>query len=170
MKAVLAFAALAGLAGCGYKISGTADTMPKTIRTIAIPEFHNVSTRYKLTDSLPAAITREFIARTRYEIVTDPSQADAVLDGVVTNILTFPIIFDSATGRAAGVQMHVLLAIKLTERATGKVIYNQPGLDFRQRYEIATEPAAYFDESSTAFQRLSQDVARTVVSAVLESF
>jgi hypothetical protein len=43
-------------------------------------------------------------------------------------------------------------------------------MEFRQRYEIAIDPNAYFEESDMALERLSRDVARTVVSAVLEAF
>jgi hypothetical protein len=35
---------------------------------------------------------------------------------------------------------------------------------------VALDPQQYFDESSTAMQRLSKDVARSVVSAILENF
>ena len=52
---------------------GTRDLVPKTVHTIAIPAFTNETTRYKLTDQLPEAIAREFISRTRYRIVTDPT-------------------------------------------------------------------------------------------------
>jgi hypothetical protein len=160
----------AALSSCGYKVAGKADLIPKTIRTIAIPPFSNRTTSYLLTDRLPAAIAREFLSRTRYEVVSSPQEADAVLTGVVALVLAVPTIFDPASGRAAGVQTNVIVAVTLTERATGKVLYTNPGLDVRQRYEISIDPQAYFDESSIAFQRMSRDVAATVVSAVLESF
>ena len=66
--------------------------------------------------------------------------------------------------------MYAIFGINLREQKTGKILYNNPSLIFRQRYEISTDPAVYFDESSTAFQRLSRDVARAVVSAILENF
>jgi hypothetical protein len=71
------------LASCGYHVAGHADLLPKTIHTIAIPAFGNASIRYKLTDQLPEAVKREFIARTHYRIVSDPGQADAILQGAV---------------------------------------------------------------------------------------
>jgi hypothetical protein len=43
-------------------------------------------------------------------------------------------------------------------------------VEFRERYEISVNPQQYFDESQAALQRLSRDVARTVVSAILENF
>lgn len=166
---VLAVAASCA-AGCGYRVAGRADLLPKQIKTIAVPAFGNVTTRYKLADQLAAAVTRELITRTRYQVVADPGQADAILQGAVANIFTFPTLFDPATGRAAGVQMSVVLQITLRERATGAVLYNQPALEFRERYEISTDPLAYFDESGPALERLSREVARGLVSSILENF
>ena len=158
------------LTGCGYHVAGKADLLPKTLHTIAIPAFGNVSTRYKLNDLMPAAITREFISRTKYQIVTDASQADAVLRGVVTNFLSYPTVFDPATGRASTVQLSVFLKITLEERVTGKVLFSRPSMEIKERYEISVDPKVYFDESTPAMQRLSRDVARSIVSAVLENF
>lgn len=158
------------LAGCGYKVAGKADLLPKNLRTIAIPAFNNVTTVYKLTDRLPNALAQEFIARTRYQVIADSNEADMVLTGAVANVIAFPTTFDPLTARAAGVQVQVVLQVTLRERLTGKVIYSQPSLDFRERYEISTDPAAYFDESAPAFERMSRGVARTVVSSILEMF
>ena len=43
-------------------------------------------------------------------------------------------------------------------------------MEFRERYEVSVDPSAYLEESDAALTRLSRDVARTVVSAVLERF
>lgn len=158
------------LSGCGYHVGGKADLLPKTVKTIAVSNFGNLSARYKLPDKLAGAITREFITRTRYEVIPDGSQADAVLSGAVTNYVAFPTIFDANTGRAAGVTVQVMMQITLTERATGKVIYTRPNFEIRERYEISVDQAQYFEESDQALDRLSRDVARSVVSAVLSSF
>ncbi len=157
-------------AGCGYHVAGHADLLPERIKTIAIPAFDNNTTRYRLTQSLPAAITREFISRTRYRIVADPEKADAVLHGGVVNYLSYPTIFDPATGRAAGIQLIVVLDLRLIDRRTGKMLYQNSGMNVQNRYEISSDQVAYFEESDTALDRLSRDVARTVVSAILENF
>ncbi len=161
---------LMAAAGCGYRVAGRADTLPKTIRTIAVPAFGNVTIRYKLTDRLPAAVTREFLTRTRYRVVPGPGEADAVLEGAVVSYNSYPIIFDPATGRASSAQMSVILNITLRERKTGAVLFARSRMEFRERYEISVDQRAYFEESDPALERLSRDVARTVVSAVLENF
>jgi hypothetical protein len=158
------------MAGCGYRVSGHSDLLPASVRTIAIPAFGNVTGRYRLTELMPRSLTREFISRTRYQVVADENNADAVLRGAVLNYLFFPTVVDQDTGRSAGVQVLVVIQLNLIERATGKVLYTQPNLEVRNRYEIAIDPKAYFEESDLALERVSRDVARTVVSSVLEAF
>ncbi len=158
------------LTGCGYHVGGKSDLLPKSLQTIAVPVFNNLTVRYKLADRLAGAITREFIARTRYQIITDATQADAALTGTILNFTAFPTIFDPATGRAAGVQIQVNLQLTLTERATGKVLFTRPNYDFRERYEVSVDQTQYFEESDQALERLSRDVARTLVSSILEAF
>lgn len=155
---------------CGYKVAGKANLVPKEILSIGIPPFANATTHYKLTEKLPMAITREFIARTKYQILPDANGADAVLRGSVSTVLAYPTVFDPTTGRAAGVQVQTILAVTLTQAKNAAVIYTNPSLDFRQRYEISTDPLAYFDESASAFDRLCRDVAASVVTAILENF
>lgn len=158
------------LGGCGYHAGGTANLLPKNIRTIAIPAFGNGTTQYKLSDRLASELTHELIERTRYQVTSDPNAADAVLTGAVMNFLTYPTIFDPKTGRAAGVQAIVYLQISLRDRTTGTILFNRPNMEVRERYEISADPKAYFDESEVAMLRLSRDVARSVVSAILENF
>lgn len=162
--------AVLALAGCGYHVSGKADLVPKSIGTIAIPAFGNATIRYRLTDRLPQAIAREFIARTRYQIVNDPNEADAVVRGTVSNYYAYPVIFDPSTGRASTVQVIVVMTVSLVERTTGKVLFTRQGFSWKDQYEISADAQAFFDESDIAMDRLSRDVARSVVSAILENF
>lgn len=159
------------LGSCGYHVAGQANLVPKTVHTVAIPAFQNATVRYKLTDLLPEAISREFISRTKYQIINDPTQADAVLRGTVLNYFAFPTLIDQSNGRTSGVQVNVSLQLTFVERATGKVIYTQPNYQAHERYELsATNDTQYFDESGSALQRLSKDVARDVVTSILDNF
>jgi hypothetical protein len=170
-SAVSILALVLALSSCGYHVAGKADLVPNSIHTIAIPAFSNITTRYKLTDRLAQAISHEFIARTHYQIVNDPQQADAVLRGAVINYTSYPMLFDQQSGRASGLQVNVTMQVSLVERATGKVIFSRPSFEMHQRYEISvTSSKAYFEESDAALERLSRDVARDLVSSILENF
>ena len=167
---ILAASILLVTAGCGYHVDGKGDTLPKTMTTIAIPPFANLTTRYKLTDRLPEAIAREFIGRTRYSVIGDVTQADAVLNGTIVTATAFPIISDPTLGRATAMQINITMGITLTERKTGKVLFTRPSFEMRQRYEISIDPQKYFEESDTALDRLCRDTAHSVVSAILVNF
>src|SRR5205085_5115077 len=103
--------AMASCGSCGYHVSGKADLLPKTLHTIAIPAFGNATVRYRLTDRLPEALSREFISRTRYQVIPDANQADAVLRGAVINYVSYPTVFDQRTGRASGLQVSVVMQV-----------------------------------------------------------
>ena len=159
------------LSSCGYHVAGKADLVPKTVHSIAIPPFGNATVHYKLSDLLPEDIGREFISRTHNQIVNDPTQADAVLRGSIINYLAFPTLIDQATGRTSGLQVIVRFELSLVERSTGKVIFSRPYYEAHERYEASvTNNIQYFDESGAAVQRLSKDVARDMVTSILENF
>jgi TolB-like protein len=157
------------LAGCGYHVAGTTNLLPTEIHTIAVIPFRNASIQYKLTDYLTQSLSREMITRTHYKIVADPALADAVLSGAVANMFSNAIVTDPVTGRSNGAQVVVNIQVKLTDKS-GKVVFERPNVEFRERYEISVNPQQYFDESPAALQRLSKDVARTIVSSILENF
>ncbi len=161
--------ALAG-SGCGYHVAGHSDILPMQIRSIAVPAFKNGSMQNNVSETITAAVTRELIQRTKYQITSDPQTADAILSGALVNVFSNPTTYDPVTGRASGVQFILQLRIELRERVSGKILYSRPNFDVRERYEISVDPKTYFDESSGALSRLSRDVARTVVSGILEKF
>jgi hypothetical protein len=167
-RAVVAMAL--ALAGCGYHVGGRATLLPKNVKTIAVPAFGNATPNYRLPALLTADVTRELIARTRYNVVAEPANADATLSGSIVNFINTPTVYNQQGNRATGVQVLLVLQLSLTDRETGKVLFSRPAAEFRERYEIAANPQEYFDETGTALERLSRDVARSVVTAILEAF
>ena len=163
---VIAFSA----GSCGYHLAGRADTVPDTVRTIAIPTFRNNTTEFKIEQYLTSAVAREFMTRTRYRIISDQSQADATLTGTVLNFFVFPVVFDPKTGRSTSVATLTQVHVALVERNTGKVIYQNPAFEYRERYEVTIDPEAYLEERQAALARTGEGLARSLVSAVLEGF
>ncbi len=143
--------------------------LPATIHTIAVPAFRNVTTQYRVSDLLGKAVTRELISRTKYNVTANRDEADATLLGSVVGFVSYPTIYDPIQGRATGVQAIVTIQLTLFDKA-GKVLFTRPNFEIRERYEISVDPKNYFDESEPAMQRLAGDVARSVVSAMLEAF
>jgi outer membrane lipopolysaccharide assembly protein LptE/RlpB len=155
--------------GCGYHTAGKTNLLPPDLRTLAIPAFVNQTQTYRIEQVLTAAVVQEFGTRTKYQITADPHSADAVLHGTVLSSNTSPLTYDSNTGRAATVLVIVSMNVSLTDR-NGKVLYENPSYVFREQYQVSEELSSFFEEDSPAFQRLSRDFARTLVSNILEAF
>jgi hypothetical protein len=159
-----------GFSSCGYHIAGRGDEIPKEVHTIAIVPFANTTSRYKIDEYLTRAVAHEFLTRTRFRVIPEEKDADAVLRGAVVNLLVNPIIFDPVTGRNTAVQVITQMQVTLADRHSGKVLYQNQNFESRATYEVSTDPKSYFDESELALGRLSRSVAANLVSAILEKF
>ncbi len=157
-------------AGCGYHVVGANGNLPKTWRTMSVPIFANHTLHYRVEQVFTQAVVRELEERTTYRIVPNPAQADAVLIGSLTSIRAVPVLFDAKTGRATTMLMTVQAKVRLEDRVSGKVLYRNDKLVFRDEYELSTDPQTFFDEGSPALHRMAGDFASRVVSDMLENF
>lgn len=157
------------LSSCGYHTAGKGAKIPAEVRTLAVPAFVNQTQTYRIEAVLTEAVVREFNTRTKYRIVSDPNDADAVLRGTVTGTQLAPVTYDSNTGRASTALVTVNMKVVLTAR-NGRVLYENSNYVYREQYQISRELSSFFEEQGPAVQRLSQDFARTLVSNVLEMY
>ncbi len=157
-------------AACGYHVAGRAERLPPDIKAIAVPIFVNESSRFRIEQKLAAAVTREFLERTKFRITHDPSEADALLKGTVKDVRSGVITFDLTTGRATALQVQVTTSVELMDLRTKKVLFANPNYIFREQYQISQTTPALFEEDQPALDRLSRDLARTLVTEILENF
>jgi outer membrane lipopolysaccharide assembly protein LptE/RlpB len=156
--------------GCGYHVAGKGDRLPPDVKTIAVPIFVNQSPRFRIEQMVSEAVTREFIERTSYRITPNPQEADAVLRGTVKDVRAGVVTFDPTTGRASTMQIQVTADVKLVDSRTHKILYSNSNYIFREQYQISPSESGLFEEDQPALRRLSQDLARTLVTAILEDF
>ena len=157
-------------AGCGYHTAGHAVTLPQNVRTIAIPGFVSQSPTFRVEQVMTDAVVREFNTRTQFHVIHEAkADADAVLRGTVLSATAAPLAYDSKTGRAASVLVTVSMQVTLTDR-DGKVLFQNPSYLFHEQYELSRELSSFFEEDSSAMDRLSRDFARTLVANILEGY
>jgi outer membrane lipopolysaccharide assembly protein LptE/RlpB len=162
-------AALA-LAGCGYHVAGRAATLPSEWKTIAVPAFKNDTTRYRIEQRFTEAVIKQFLQRTKYKIVQNTEDADAVLHGEVLTIETNPMIFNATTGQVTMMLVSVHTKVLLVDNKTQKVVYKNDDMVFRDEYQITTDAPEFFEEQDPALERMARDFAAQLVSNVVESF
>lgn len=168
--AALALALALGAAGCGYHVVGRGAMLPKTWHTLAVPLFVNRTLHYQLGQRFTQAVVRELEARTAYRIVPDPRNADAVLHGELTSIDAVPVLFDSTTGRATTMLVTVTAKVRLQDRKSKRVLFEDDNFVLRDEYELSTDPKTFFDEEDPALGRMAHDFASRLVADVLEGF
>jgi outer membrane lipopolysaccharide assembly protein LptE/RlpB len=170
MRLSIALSAALLFAACGYGTGGKATRIPASVKTIAVPIFTNQTQTYKIEQTLTSAVVKELHSRTRFRILNeDEPQADAVLRATVTSTQLSPLTYDSETGRASSAQVTLNMRVSLTDRQ-GKILFDSPNYIFREHYQVSREISSFFEEESLALERLSRDLARTLIADMLENY
>ncbi len=154
--------------GCGYRLAGKANAIPPDVDTIAVPIFVNKTTKYRLEQRLTSAVVDELIARTGYRVVSDASEAKALLTGEVREFSSTPVIFAGGAGSTFLVTVRIRVLLK--EVATQKLLFENTNFVFREEFEISRSSGEFFPEEGPAMDRLAHEFSRTLVSSILESF
>jgi len=132
--------------------------------------FQNQTGQFRLEQALTAAVVHEFLAHTSYRVQANPEGSDAIVHGTVLSISSGPIVFEPATGQTTKVLLTVGVRISVTDSKTGKPLIDSTDVTFREPYEVSTNPATYFAENAPALERLSREVAASVVTTIVQNF
>ena len=157
------------LAGCGYALAGRGSFLPDGIETIGIPQFENRTSVSRIELIITDRIRAEFIGRRKY--TPDASGANAVLRGEIVGI-TSQVAGTNQQQLASRYLVTVVLRLTLTQEPGGKVLWSNDALTLRDEYDLAggIEGSTFVDQQRSAVERISTDVARTVVTAITEAF
>jgi curli biogenesis system outer membrane secretion channel CsgG len=162
-------------AGCGYALAGRGTFLPDYIRTVGVPQLENNSTFFQVEQILTEKIRTEFIGRGRYTVIPNPAGADAVVTGAVTSITVQPAGFGDQQ-LATRYAFTLTMRVEFTDATTNQVLWSNSALTFREEYELTTrsnaalEGATFLSQERSSFDRIATDVARTVVTAIVEAF
>ena len=161
---------LLALTGCGYHVAGRSSRLPADVHVLAVPVFVNQTQAYRVEQVMTQDVVRELIDRTHYHVVNDKGvDADAVLKGIVVSAHAAPLTYDDQSGRVSSAVVSLTMKVTLLDR-NGRVLFENPNYVFRQQYQVSREVTSFFEESTPALQRISQDFAHTLVTDILEAF
>jgi hypothetical protein len=161
--------------GCGYALAGRGAFLPAYIRTVGIPQIENKTTFFNVEQVLTEKVRNEFIGRGKYTIRTDAIGAEAVLTGEISSISVQPVAFNEQQFGSRYL-FTITMRVRFTDARTAEVLWSDDSLTFRAEYEltartnVALEGAGFMDQERSAFDRISDDIARSVVTAILEAF
>ncbi len=165
------------LDACGYTLAGRGSALPASIKSIGIPMFTNRTSVFNLETTLTTKVRAEFIGRGKYVIVPDAIGVDSLLNGEVTAVSIVPSAFNAAQ-LASRYAITMTARVELKNARDDMVLWENPGLVFRQEFDAtgnqstagAIDPTVFFGQDTNALDRMSTEFARSIVSAILESF
>jgi hypothetical protein len=161
--------------GCGYALAGRGSFLPEYIRIVGIPQLQNQSTFFQVEQVLTEKIRTEFIGRGKYTVIPETPGADAIVSGAITSVTVQPISFTEQQF-ASRYLFTLTMRVQFVDARTTQVLWSNESLTFREEYELSTRSntaltgEAFLSQERSSFDRIASDVARTVVTAILEAF
>ena len=160
---------------CGYALAGRGSFLPAYIRVLGIPMFENATPYQTVEQVFTQKVRLEFQSSRRYTVVPTDEGADGIVRGQITSISTQPVALTD-TQLASRLRVTVVVKIAFEDVKAQKVLWENPSLSFSDEYELASpgtsaaDVSAFIGNERVAMERLSEDFARSVVSAILEAF
>ena len=175
LATVPAIAAGVSAASCGYALAGRGSFLPDYIRVLGIPMFGNATPYQTVEQVFTQKVRLEFQSSRRYTVVPSDEGVDGIVRGEITAISTSPVSLTD-TQLAKRYRVTVVVKIAFEDVKAQKVLWENPALSFSDEYELANpgtsgaDVSAFVGNERVALDRLSDDFARSVVSAILEAF
>lgn len=160
--------------GCGYALVGRGTIVDASIKRIGVPTFVNASGKAALDQRITQRVIEELLRRGHFNVVQESTGVDALVEGTILRYDVQPVSFSSdstsSTTQASRYAITVTAKIRYAKVGAPEPIWSSDGFQFRDEYEIGSDPAAFFDREDQAIDRLSISFARSLVSAMLEAF
>jgi len=146
------------VSGCGYHLAGSGTAVPVGATSMSVAVFGNHSREPGLEVALRRSIEEEFRSRGPLTVKPDPD-GDLVVSGTIRRFQTSPVAF-TGVGEAVQFQGIIQIAFRLTERSTGKVLYEnkllQESLEFGATSNVVVTTSPNFQRGTIDARDLAQ--------------
>lgn len=182
MRRAIALLSLLFVGACGYALEGRGIAQDPSIKRIGVPLFKDTTGRAGLDQKVTEKVIAELLKRGHFDVVQDATGIDALVDGTIVNYRAVPVGFssESGSGTGGGGGKNRLEASRYAVVLTVAVKYSKPGvteplwqteqLSVRDETDVGDDPDAFFDREDQVLDRLTQSLAKTLVSSMLEAF
>jgi outer membrane lipopolysaccharide assembly protein LptE/RlpB len=161
--APLALAVLLG--GCGYGFYGT---LPRDVKTIAVPIFQNLTREPAVEGLITRAVVEAFSTNGRLKVVP-ASEADAVLDGEVVGYNVFSIAFDKDSN-VRQYRLVVSVNLQLRDRRKNEILFKQSGVREQVDFRVQNAVSQTISLEETALRAAAVEVGRSIASLTVTRF
>jgi tetrahydromethanopterin S-methyltransferase subunit F len=159
--------------GCGYSLAGRGSFLPEYIKRIGVPQFTNNTAVFQLDRQVTERVRSEFIGRGRWTVVTESSGVDGLVTGVISSVTLTPVAFNTAQ-QATRYALTLSAQVEFKDMRDNKVLWSNPAMQYREEFALnptsALDTASFLGQDVNARERMANEFARALVSAILEAF
>jgi hypothetical protein len=165
--------AIVAQSACGYSLAGRGSFLPAYIKRIGVPMFTNNTAVFDLDRQVTERVRTEFIGRGKYTIVPDATGVDGLLTGVISSVTLTPVTFNPAQ-QATRYALTLTGSVEFKDMHANKVLWSNPSMQYREEFSLdptsALDTTTFLGQDVNARERMSNEFARALVSAILEAF
>jgi Lipopolysaccharide-assembly len=167
---------LAVLPGCGYSLVGRGVNVDPSIRRIGVPLFKDETGRPGLDQTVTEKVIEELLKRGRFDVVSDATGVDAVVEGEIVSFRVLPIGFSQeGTGTSASTQASryaLVMRAHVVYRKLGATepIWENASVQAREEADVGDSSTAFFDRGDQTVDQLASSFAKSLVASMLEAF
>ena len=172
-RGVLLLVVLLAHTGCGYSLAGRGSFLPAYIQRIGVPQFDNTTAVFDLARIVTERVRSEFIGRGKYTIVPEATGVDAVLTGTINSVSLNPVAFNQQN-QATRYALVLTASVEFKDLRANKVLWQNNSMQYREEFTLdptrVQETSAFLGQDVNARDRMANEFARALVSAILEAF
>lgn len=155
------------ISACGYHLTGTGNTLPAHLKTVAIPVFDNTSSEPDIHRNMTNVIRQSFINDGRLKVVKR-SDADLVMRGVLNSYSLQAVSFDTSD---VALEYYVALGVDIDvkDMVKRKQFLKQ---NFTTKWDFRTDADVINNEASRqeALNDAYKELGNRLVSIVIDQF
>jgi len=156
------------LFSCGYRFAGSGG-FPDGVDQIFIEVFDNRTSQTGIERIFTNQLVIEFTRQRESSLAGSPSEADAILKGIIQSVNTKTI---SRVKTEVANQREVVMTVdlELVKKTGGEVIWAAVGFQDREAYDVADGKIITNQNENEAIGRLSERLSERIFSRLTDDF
>jgi hypothetical protein len=164
---------------CGYHFRAAGESIGVDFNSLAIPIFSSTSSFMGVEGEFTRIVREEFLNNSNMRI-DDKDKVQAVLSGRIYSITTEPLTYAitqktinnylSTDEVTSSRKLEIRVDVALTDRVTGKIIWQDPNLTGEATFAVSTDPLVEQYNQRQALISIAHDLATKIYSRTMERF
>lgn len=179
IKLTIIFSLALIFSGCGYHFQADGEPVGVDIPSLAIPLMESTSSTLGFEADFTRVIRDEFISHSNVPLVPR-DEAEIILIGTISEIQTYSPTYDVTQTNVSGEdtyyavtnsrRLRIILDARLLEKATGKTIWQEDGMEEQARYVVTSDPLTNRYNEKIAIEKVARRLVDRLYLKTMERF